>query len=137
MMPRSWLLPAVVFPSLVVGILLFFIIGLFLGGAILHLFVLLVGGRKGVEQTLKAVMYSATPIFVLGWIPLIGFLTLIYALFLEILAVRELQEVSTGRAILAVLLPFFLLLVLVILGLLFFLIASSTTGPGQISGISG
>jgi hypothetical protein len=49
---RSGLLPAV-FPFLVIGTILSFIIGLFLGGAIVHLFVYLVGGRKGVEQTLK------------------------------------------------------------------------------------
>jgi hypothetical protein len=124
----SVILPSLLLPFMVLGILVVFIIGLIVGGVILHLFVYLVGGRKGLEQTLKAAMYGTTPVFVFGWIPLIGFLALIYALVLEILAVRELHEISTGRALLAVLLPFLLILVLIILALSFLLIVSSTSG---------
>ncbi|MDD1679792.1 MAG: YIP1 family protein [Methanomicrobiales archaeon] len=131
---RFGFLPAMFFLFLVVGTILFFLVGLLLGGALLHLFVYLVGGKKGIEQTLKAVMCSTTPVFVFGWIPLIGFFAAIYTLVLEILAVRELQEISTGRAILAVLLPFLLVLLLIVLALSFFLIAFSTTGPAWITG---
>ncbi len=126
------LVPAASFPLLVIGNIVFFILGLVIGGAILHLFVYLVGGRKGLEQTLKAVMYSATPVFILGWIPVLGFLAVLYSLFLEIIAVRELQEISTGRAVMAVFLPFLLILILVVLALSLFLIAFSTTGPSSV-----
>ncbi len=121
--------PAVSFPLLVIGTIVLFLVGLVIGGAILHLFVSLVGGRKGLEQTLKAVMYSSTPIFVLGWIPIVGLLAALYALFLEILAVRELHQISTGRAVLAVLLPLLIFIILVVLALSLLLIVSSTTGP--------
>ena len=129
MIPRFGLLPAVFLPFFLVATILAFIIGLFVGGAILHLFVYLAGGRKEVEQTLKAVMYSSTPVFIFGWIPLVGVLALVYALILEILAVRELQEISTGRAILAVIAPFLLIFFLIILALALFLIVSTTSGP--------
>jgi hypothetical protein len=116
---------------LVFGTVVLFILSLLIGGAILHLFVYGVGGRKGVEQTLKAVMYGSTPFFILGWIPILGFLAVLYALVLEILAVRELHEISTGRAAIAVLLPFLILLILAVLALSLFLIVSSSTGPGN------
>jgi hypothetical protein len=120
-------------PFLVIGTVVLFILGLLIGGAILHLFVYIVGGRKGVEQTLKAVMYGSTPVFVLGWIPILGFLAVLYAIVLEILAVSELHEISTGRAAVAVLLPFLILLILAILALSLFLIVSSTTGPSPVN----
>jgi hypothetical protein len=134
---RFGLIPAASLPLLVIGTIVFFILGLVIGGAILHLFVYLMGGRKGLEQTLKAVMYSSTPLFVLGWIPIVGFLAALYALFLEILAVRELHQISTGRAVFAVLLPILILLILAVLALSLFLIVSSTTGPLPAGGITG
>jgi hypothetical protein len=85
--------------------MIFVIIGAFIGGAILHIFVYFVGGRKGIEQTIKVVMYGATPWLLLGWIPLIGFITSIWSLVLEILGIRQLQELTTGKAVLAVLIP--------------------------------
>jgi len=117
------------FPFLVAGTPLTFIIGLFLGGAILHLFIHLLGGKKGFEQTLRTVMYSTTPVFIFSWIPLIGFLAIFYALFLEILAIRELQDISTERAILVVLLPFLLVLILIALAFSFFWFTSFIIVP--------
>lgn len=77
------------------------IIGLFVGGAIVHLGVLLVGGKKGYLQTVKAVGYGYTPQFLLGWIPFVGIIASIWALIVQIIGVRELQEISTGKAIIA------------------------------------
>jgi hypothetical protein len=113
-------------PFLVVGTPLTFIIGLFLGGAILHLFIRLLGGKKGFEQTIRTVMYSTTPVFIFSWIPLICLPAVFYALFLEILAIREFQEISTERAILVVVMPFLLVLILIALAFSFFWFTSST-----------
>lgn len=90
------------------------IIGAFISGAILHIFVYIVGGRKGISQTIKAVMYGSTPGLLLGWIPIIGFIAGIWSLVLEILGIRQLQELTTGRAILAVLIPIIIIVVLTI-----------------------
>lgn len=80
------------------------IIGMFISSAILHIFVYFLGGRNGFDQTAKAVIYSYTPAVLLGWIPILGLIGGIWSLVLEILAVRELHEISTGRAVLAVIL---------------------------------
>ncbi|MFQ6120241.1 MAG: YIP1 family protein [Methanosarcinales archaeon] len=67
----------------------------------LHLWVHLIGGGKGVEQTLKAILYGITPYLVFGWIPLIFLIALIWAIVVEIIGVRQLHEIPTGKAALA------------------------------------
>ena len=78
------------------------------------------GGRKGIKQTIKAVIYSYVPIALIGWIPFAGLIGYIWAVILLIFAVRELQEISTARAILAVTI---LLLVIVIMTIILVLCA--------------
>ena len=62
-------------------------------------------------QTFKALMYGATPSLLLGWIPFINFLALIWALIVEIIGIRQLHEISTGRAVAAVILAIIIPLV--------------------------
>jgi len=91
-----------------IAIFMMFFIALivpFIHGAIVHIFVYLVGGRKGITQTIKAFMYGVTPVLLLGWIPIIGFITVIWTLVLEIIGIRQLHELTIGRAILAMFLP--------------------------------
>jgi hypothetical protein len=107
------------------------LIGIFIAGIILHIFVYLVGGRNGLEQTLKAVMYASTPSLLLGWIPLIGIIAGIWAIVLEVLGIRELHNISTGRAVLAVLLPIVIIVFLVFLAVfLGFFLLGITPGGG-------
>ena len=80
------------------------IIGVFISGLWLHLWVYLVGGRNGIEQTIKAVMYGETPSLILGWIPIVNIIAGIWALIVGIIGVRQLHELSTGKAVLAVIL---------------------------------
>ncbi|MBT8508603.1 hypothetical protein AZH53_09320 [Methanomicrobiaceae archaeon CYW5] len=105
------------------------LLGFVIGGVILHLFVLIVGGRMGLSATLKAVIYAATPGLLFGWIPFVGFIASLWALVLEVLAIRELHEISTARAVFAVVIPFALVVILAILAIGFFTIASVTSGP--------
>ena len=79
-------------------------IGVLIGGLWLHIWVYLMGGRKGLTQTFKALMYGATPSLLLGWIPFINFLASIWSLIVEIIGIRQLHEISTGRAVAAILL---------------------------------
>ncbi len=88
-----------------ITLLISLLIGLFIGAAIVHIFVYLLGGRKGYTQTVKAIGYGMTPSLLLGWIPFIGIIVSIWALIVEIIGIRELQEMSTGKAALAVILP--------------------------------
>ena len=91
------------------------IIGTFVGGAIFHIFVYLAGGRKGLTQTIKAVIYGSTPGLLLGWIPFIGMLGGIWSLVLEVLGIRQLHEMTTGRAVLAVVIMLVVFVVLTVL----------------------
>ncbi|RZN39393.1 MAG: hypothetical protein EFT35_03835 [Methanophagales archaeon ANME-1-THS] len=92
------------------------IIGVFILGLWLHLWVYLFGGRNGVVQTIKAVIYGETPGLVLGWIPVINIIAGIWALIVWIIGVRQLQELSTGKAVIAVI--FALIIPTIIIGAL-------------------
>ena len=90
--------------AVLIGALVGGIIGVFIFGLWTHLWVYLVGGRNGLEQTIKAVMYGETPGLLLGWIPIFNVIAWIWALIVSIIGVRQLHGLSTGKAILAVIL---------------------------------
>ena len=96
---------------------------LFLGSAIVHLCLTVIGGnRRGFEATFRVTAYSwSTQIFAL--IPFVGsFIIPIYALVIEIIGLRESHRIGTGRAALAVFLPFIALVVLFVIGATFLLL---------------
>jgi hypothetical protein len=74
----------------------------FIAGLWTHIWVYLVGGRKGVRETIKGLMYGLTPGGLLGWIPIVDIAGVIWALIDWIIGVRQLHELSTGKAVLAV-----------------------------------
>jgi hypothetical protein len=106
---------------------------IFISGSWTHLWVKLLGERKGCSyrQTLKALAYGATPAYLVGWVPLvmwsgdgpigatvlIGALISIWALVVTIIGLRELHGITTGRAVLVSLLG------IVITGLVILLVA--------------
>ncbi|MGB6872559.1 MAG: YIP1 family protein [Dehalococcoidia bacterium] len=103
---------------------------IFIGGSWTHLWVKLLGGRQGCSyrQTLKTLIYGATPIYLVGWVPFLaeraggplGVLVSIWALVLIIIGLRELHGITTGRAvgvsILAIVIPTFVILLLAVVG---------------------
>lgn len=98
---------------------LFFLIalfGIFIKGLALHVFVLMFGGEKGPEQTLKTAMYAMTPFLLLGWIPYISIIGAIWYLVLLIIGIRETHEIDLGKALLIVIVPIVLILILALLG---------------------
>jgi hypothetical protein len=123
------------FGIIVIAILMIFVtlLALFIGAVWLHLWVYILGGRKGYVETLKALAYGDTPYLLIGWIPLIGFLGAIWSFVLYILGVRELQAMSTGRAAGAVILAAVVLLIIIILIAAFFFIAFMNIIPVPIT----
>ena len=92
-------------------------LSILIGSGVTHLCLMIVGGnRKGFEATFRAISYSyGAALFYI--VPIIGgFVGGIYLFILAILGVREGHEISTGKAVLAVLLP---LIVVSVLGILF------------------
>jgi hypothetical protein len=116
------------------------IIGVFIGGLWFHLWVYVMGGRKGVMQTIVAYMYSSTPNFLFGWIfpvfmllPLIAgaanpafvlvsmlalvvyvIVLAVWGLILLVKGIRIFHEISTGNAIAAVLVAIVIPVVIVV-----------------------
>jgi hypothetical protein len=120
------LTPAAMFASVLIGgailILLF--------TAWVHLLVFLAGGRRGIFQTFKALTYGLTPSYLFHWIPVIGILFDLWSIIIMILGIRELQEISSGRALvvmmIAVMVPLFILILVV---MYLFVAAASQTVP--------
>ena len=97
---------------------------LFISGSLTHLFVRAFGGRKGYGNTMKAFAYGETPVLLFGWIPFVGMLLWIWTLVLDIVGIRQLHEISTGRAVGAVLLGIVILVIIgVVVGVLVGLLA--------------
>lgn len=87
----------------------------FISGFILHCFVLMFDGEKGYRMTLKSVFYAYTPYLLLGWIPFVNIIALIWTLILQVIGIKTYHEISTGKAIMVVLLPIILFLIGIIL----------------------
>jgi hypothetical protein len=84
-----------------VVLLVFVIIYIFVVGAFTHISVYLMGGRKGFSQTLKTVMYCQLPSLLIAWNPYFIYISILWTAVLEVIGIRQFQEISTGRAILA------------------------------------
>ena len=95
---------------------LFYLLGVFVEGLIIHAFVVLMGGEKGAEQTIKTTMYSSTPFLLLGWIPIVSMFAYIWSIVLLIIGIKETQEMDLGKAIVVVLIPIVLFIILISLG---------------------
>jgi hypothetical protein len=107
---------------------------LFIGAAWVHLWVYLFGGRKGYRETLKALAFGDTPALLLGWIPLVGMLAGLWSLFISVLGIRELHEISTNRALGALILAVIIPLLVLVLFAAFLFIAYTETGPVSVVG---
>ncbi|HMJ06452.1 MAG TPA: YIP1 family protein [Chthoniobacterales bacterium] len=87
---------------------IFVIIGTFIGAAITHVCLMVVGGAKqSFETTLRVVCYGSGSANVLQVIPLCGGLVaLIASLVLNCIGLARAHETDTWRAVVAILLPF-------------------------------
>jgi hypothetical protein len=99
-----------------IGIPLMVASSIFVGSAITHLCLMVVGGnKKGYQVTFRAISYSyCAQLF--NIVPFIGnFIASVYTIILIIIGAREGHGITTGKAVLAVLLP---LIIVVGLGIL-------------------
>ena len=134
----GWALPlvgAVGTILIVILVAIFAVIFLFVFAIWLHICVYIAGGRKGYMHTVKALAYGSTPGMIIGWIPVIGpFIGGIWTLVLEVISVREIHQISTERAaiavILAVMIPIIVLLLL-FAALLSTMMSGATMMPGK------
>ena len=92
------------------------LLGIFVSGLFFHAFVVLMGGEKGVTQTLKTTMYACTPFLLFGWIPFVSIIAYIWYLVLLVIGIKENHGMELGNAILVVLIPIVLIFILLGLG---------------------
>lgn len=97
---------------------LFVLIGIFINGLIIHLFLMIFGGaNQGLTMTLRVVSYAYAP-QIFAAVPVIGWCVgTIWMLVLEIIGLASAHRTDTWRAALAVIAP--LILCVCALGLLY------------------
>ncbi|MDI6721351.1 MAG: YIP1 family protein [Candidatus Aenigmarchaeota archaeon] len=102
--------------GLVIGIILWVLIisFSFIGVAISHLFVKIVGGQGSYTQTYKAYAYSMSAI-VFFWVPVANLLFVFLQLYNYLVGLSMLHEISKKRALLSLVLQLAVSLVLLIL----------------------
>ena len=93
----------------------------------LHFWVYVVGGRRGIMQTVIAVIYGSTPRLLLGWIPFVGILFFLWSLVLWVLGIRDLHEISPVKAVIAVVVSVIIPLVVLLLFMAYLFIGSVST----------
>jgi len=114
-------------------IMIYSVIFILLLSVWIHLWVYLFGGRKGIMQTFKAILYGDTPNLLLGWIPFIGIIFTLWSLVLGVMGIRELQEISTRNAVLAVTIAIITLLIPVILVIAYLMTSNMVFIPVPVS----
>jgi len=85
---------------------IFVIIGVFVGAAILHLMLMIVGGaNNGFEATVRVVCYAQTAQLA-GIVPFCGgLISMVWAIILYVFGLATAHRTTQGKAVLAVLLP--------------------------------
>jgi hypothetical protein len=84
------------------------LVGWLFFGLVIHAVLRVLSGPKSIFKTYMAILYAATPLAVIGWIPLIGGLSFIWALLLIRKAIVEFHEISYGTAIAVIFLSLFI-----------------------------
>ncbi len=113
------------------------LISLLLWSIFLHIGAKVAGGRGDFADSFKSTVYSQTPALLLGWIPMIGFIFGLWSIVLLFLGVRELHEVDTTKAIIAVVVA--LVLFLIVVAVLVFLglgVLVGTAGMASVPGVT-
>lgn len=112
------------------------IAGVFIGGGILHLCLMILGGnKKGLEATFRVISY-ANGASILSAIPLCGgIIGAIWTIVLEIIGLKEAHGISGGKAALAVLLPLIVCCGMIILAILIPVLVGTIGSISSMKGI--
>jgi len=93
--------------ALVVFIPILVVLGLFIGSAVLHLCLVFVGGaRRPFETTFRVVCFGAGSAYPLMILPICGgLISFIWCIVAQCIGLTRAHQTTTGRALLAILLP--------------------------------
>jgi hypothetical protein len=87
---------------LAIELIIFGLLAILAISCLYHIGVILIGGKHHFSDTMRAAIYGTTPFAVIGLIPLAGLIAApIWTFFLQIIGIREYQDLSTGGALIA------------------------------------
>jgi len=119
------------------------LIGAFIGVGIIWIFAKILGGKGTYTQLFFLVSLFAIPMAVIGLVivipavgSILGLLVGLYTLYLWVIAVQSSQELSTGRAVAAVLIPIILIGIIIAILAVIGLMALGTA-MGGLPGLTG
>lgn len=101
-------------------------IGLFITAVVAHSVVSIVKGRGKFEDTLKAVIYGASPFYAFGWLPIFGVLFGLYSVIIQVPAFKAMHRTTYIKSVIIVLGT--LLLIGILAGIIPFLGGVLATG---------
>ena len=104
--------------AFVIAIVLFFVNAFVIYAVVKYVF-----KSKSSFNAVLAVLSSLASVSLLGWIPIIGLIIVLYGLVLTVIAVREMAKLSTVQAIISLIISF--LINMVLTGVLFAKILAS------------
>lgn len=88
------------FPSLILPLWVIAFLSIFITTGIIHLFIMMFGGKKGYSKTYQIMIYSSVPTWLLGWVPYVGGLIgFVYGIYLIIKGTSQVHNLSIGKAI--------------------------------------
>lgn len=90
------------------------IVGLFAYSGISHLIARGLGGQGSFTDTFNAVAYSSIPAMIFGIIPLVIYISWIYAVILIAFGISEYHKISKGKAAVPAIVPPLALIVLIV-----------------------
>lgn len=98
----------------------------------LHTWAYIFGAKEGLDQTFKAGFYGNTPYYLLGWIPFVSIIFLIWAAVLQGIGLMALHKMPKQKAALAVIIAIAIpvALILALIGIFFLaFLGFPVTGP--------
>nr|QNO47092.1 hypothetical protein ONOHIMFI_00018 [Methanosarcinales archaeon ANME-2c ERB4] len=113
------------------------IIGLFIIGAILYVCFKIVGGSGSYEGTVRIMAYTSA-VDAVSWIPILGWIVGLYAIYLGIVGGTFVHNITTLRSAIAIFIP---IIVLLIIGAILIVVLGAalyeTFGTGGYGGYCG
>ena len=120
----SLLIFVMTFAGYIFGLLLSFVVA-----GILHVWILIFGGKEGYSRAYQLYVYSRTPSLVFGWIPFVSFFIWIYSLVLLIIGTQKMHGISRLRAVLMYVIPIAVFIVLAVVLAIFLISLISAAAP--------
>jgi len=88
------------------------IVSTFLSAGFTHVLAKVIAGAKGFDKTYRLYVYAMTPVLLIGWIPIVSFIAILYSVYLTIKGLSIVHNMSTRRAAVVVILPILVIFVL-------------------------